>query len=314
MKRKWVILGAFGVTLLFLLFPQVVCNGAKEGLGVWFYSVLPALLPFMILSNFMIRMNITHVVTRHIAPVIKRIYHIPEACCYPVVIGMLTGYPMGARTTAQLYERGDYTREDARYILNFCNNASPMFLLEFIGVECLGMEQPIQLLAIVLLSAWLNSLFCRYRFSKVTCTKKRIVGTRNEKATGMPIMKALDESIIDGFLTITRVGGYIILFSILTEWVEQIDWIPILPKYIGISLLEITTGGTLFSKIPLVTWLKEGVCAGICAFGGVSSIAQTASVLQGTDLSVKEYFFAKLRHAILATVLGCVWFYLCCYF
>lgn len=314
MKRKWLILGVFGVTLLFLLFPRVVCNGAKEGLGLWFYSVLPALLPFMILSNFMIRMNITHVVTRHIAPAIKRIYHIPEACCYPVVIGMLTGYPMGARTTAQLYERGDYTREDARYIMSFCNNASPMFLLEFIGVECLGLKQPIQLLVIVLFSAWLNSFFCQYRFSKVTCTKKETGTIRTEKTAAMPIMKALDESIIDGFLTITRVGGYIILFAILTEWIEQIQWIPILPKYLGISLLEITTGGTLFRKIPLATWLKEGIFTGICAFGGVSSVAQTASVLQGTDLSVKEYFFAKLRHAILATILGCGWFYLCCYF
>ena len=314
MKRKWLILGVFGVTLLFLLFPGDVCHGAKEGLGLWFYSVLPALLPFMILSNFMIRMNITHVVTRHIAPIMKKIYHIPESCCYPVVIGMLTGYPMGARTTAQLYERGDYTREDAGYIMSFCNNASPMFLIEFMGAECLGLKQPIQLLVIVLFSAWVNTFFCKYRFSKGTCASNRTGAVRPEKSTTIPIMKALDESIIDGFLTITRVGGYIILFAILTEWAEQIQWIPILPKYLGISLLEITTGGTLFSKIPLEAWLKEGIFAGICAFGGISSVAQTASVLQGTDLSVKEYFIAKLRQAILATILGCAWFYLCCYF
>ena len=113
---------------------------------------------------------------------------------------------------------------------------------------------------------------------------------------------------MDAFMTITKIGGYILLFSILIQM--TMDFIPIESsiKYIGIGFLEITTGGMLFTKISLPAWLNYSIFVGLCAFGGVSSIFQTASVLSETDLSVKEYVFSKCRQFVIAFFFSAIWF------
>ena len=120
---------------------------------------------------------------------------------------------------------------------------------------------------------------------------------------------SLDESILDAFVVITKVGGYMLLFSILSLWIENVLPVGELIKYIGIGVLEITTGGALFARLTMEEWLRGGIFLALCAFGGCSSVAQTASVLSDTDLSVKKYILAKLRQMVIAFVLGAGWFY-----
>ena len=54
--------------------------------------------------------------------------------------------------------------------------------------------------------------------------------------------------------------------------------------------------------------VKEIVAVGICAFGGLSSVAQTSSVLIGTNLSVRKYIIQKLRQCIIAMILAFIVF------
>lgn len=309
MKRKILMLSLCLGILLFVLFPEVVNRGAKTGLLLWFHTVLPALLPFMILSTFMVKENITGVVSRVAAPVFCRLFGVSRAGCYPVAIGLLSGYPVGARTVAQVYGRGMVSKEEAQYILSFCNNASPMFMLEYIGLECMNMKVPAQLCLLLYLSAWLGALWDRvgkkYHFSE-----REGRGDIGPSCRRGNWIASLDESILDAFVVIAKVGGYMMLFSIIALWMENVLPLEDVIKYIGIGVLEITTGGALFARLPLANWLQGGIFLGLCAFGGLSSVAQTASVLSDTDLSVKKYVLAKIRQMGIAFALGAGWFYI----
>ena len=100
------------------------------------------------------------------------------------------------------------------------------------------------------------------------------------------------------------------LFSIIALWMENVLPVADAIKYIGIGVLEITTGGALFARLHLANWLQGGIFLGLCAFGGLSSVAQTASVLSDTNLSVKKYVLAKIRQMGIAFALGACWFYI----
>ena len=100
-----------------------------------------------------------------------------------------------------------------------------------------------------------------------------------------------------------------LLFSIFALWMENVLPVQDMIKYIGIGVLEITTGGALFARLTIEEWLRGGIFLGLCAFGGLSSVAQTASVLSDTDLSIKNYILAKIRQMVIAFVLGAGWFY-----
>lgn len=302
-RRKLVVILGM-IILLFVLFPDMVAGGAKLGLTLWFHTVLPALLPFMVLSSFMIKQNVTGAVSRVVYPVFARLFGLSRAGCYPAVIGLLSGYPVGAKTTAQLYREKMLSKNEAQYLLAFCNNASPMFMLEYIGVNCMGLKYPVALLCIVYLSAWLGTFFA----GRKHYYQEDIGGLKNFCCEKQSIIMSLDESILDAFVTITKIGGYIILFSILAQILSELLPVSDIIKYIGIGILEITTGGAVISKLAMEEWLRNALLAGLCAFGGLSSVAQTASVLTGTDLQMKAYMGAKLRQAVIATLFAAAWF------
>lgn len=320
MKRRVLITFIGCSILMFILFPDTVCGGAKIGLTLWFNTVLPALLPFMILSTFMVRRNITGVISRIASPVFTRVFGVSKDGCYPAVIGMLSGYPIGAKTVAQLYQKDMITREEAQYILSFCNNASPMFLLEYIGVECLHTSAPMILLVIIYISAYIGSLFERAKTKARRKSEKKeqgnmhdvkscSVNTVSNSVSKESLVVTLDESILDSFITITKIGGYIIIFSVFAQIVEEMLPISDIIKYIGIGILEITTGGEIMLKAQMPVAIRNATIIALCAFGGLSGVAQTASVLGGTDLSVVAYIVAKMRQAVIALALGMVWFY-----
>lgn len=298
MQRKWYAV-VIGCLLLFFFFcPGTVSGSAKEGLLLWFQVVLPALLPFMILSSVILQMGFNDSISRVVSPVLMKVFGISQAGCYPVVIGLLSGYPLGAATVAEMVKRDRLSQTEAQYILHFCNNASPMFILQYIGIDCLGLRQPLLLLAVIYLSVWTSAAFERLlrqrgfvkHPSAPLCVRQR-----------QSVIAILDESILHSFTVLTRVGGYIILFSILAGAWQQIRLFPVPFRAVLTGLLEITTGAGQIMQTPLPEQWRMILLTGCTAFGGLSSVAQSASVLDETGLSIRSYLGAKMRQAVIAS-------------
>ena len=85
----------------------------------------------MVISGIMIRMNLTDLFSQLLAPFIKPIFRIRSTCIYVIFVGFLCGFPMGAHVTAQLYERKQLTKNEAEYLLSFCNNIGPVYFVSF---------------------------------------------------------------------------------------------------------------------------------------------------------------------------------------
>ena len=285
------------IIIVFLLFPQAVSDSAKEGLLMWFQIVLPSLLPFSIVSSVIMGLGLTERITGVVAPVLQRVFGITRY-----------GYPLGAATTAELYRGQRICKEEAQYILTFCNNASPMFLTEFIGVSCMGLHKPLIVLILVYIAGWIGSVIDRggrhimRSLGRGNSWSAEFAGRKQENPYAGNVINVLDESILHSFVILTKVGGYIILFSILAGIVQQMC--PFAPEYKAgiVSALEITTGAVLLSStIPGIS--GQVLLAAFCAFGGLSSVAQTASVISETDLSTGKYVIAKIRQGIIAGIL-----------
>lgn len=306
MRRKIFIIVLAVLVLLFVIFPDTVSQGAENGLMLWFKVIIPSLFPFMIVSTMLIRLNVTRYISGIFYPVFHRIFKISRDGCYPAVIGMLSGYPLGAKTVADLYKINAFSKKEAQFILGFCNNASPMFMLEYIGVKCMGLDKPVIMLCIIYLSAFINAMFEFYKPDE----EYNYAGNTFIKTKNYSMMEALDDSILSSAITLVKVGGYIIMFSIFTELLQNMVTVGEVFKVAGSGILEITTGGEILADASLSEYVKSILISAFCAFGGMSSVAQTSSVLIGTNLSSVKYVMVKIRQAVIAAVLAAVIFYL----
>ncbi len=305
MRRKFFIAVLALLVLLFVIFPDITGKGAENGLLLWFNIIIPSLCPFMIISTMLIKLNVTSFISNMFYPVFHKVFGLSKNGCYPAVVGMLSGYPLGAKTVADMYKTGAFSQSEAQYIISFCNNASPMFMLEYIGVKCLGLDRPAFMLLIIYLSAFINAFLEPGRHAGEACKSSSSNVKKN-----YPLMEALDESILSSAVTLVKVGGYIILFSILTELLQNIVTTNKIVQLAGAGIIEITTGGEILAGADTTLYVKCILASAFCAFGGMSSVAQTLGVIIGTGISGRKYIFAKLRQAFIAAALAAVIFYL----
>ena len=99
---------------------KIIVEGATTGLMLWFYNVVPLLLPFMLISNLLVsRININNSSNK-------------KAIFYTIFLGVFCGYPIGAFTTEKCVDSGFYSLKTGNILLPMCNNASPMFISGYI--------------------------------------------------------------------------------------------------------------------------------------------------------------------------------------
>ena len=307
-KQKLTVFLLLSLLLCFFFFPTLCFSGAKGGLTLWFYTIIPSLLPFLIVSNLILHLNLLPYLTPILAPVFQKLFSVSKAGCYPILIGLLSGYPMGAKACADLVRKGEIAKKEGQYLLSFVNNASPMFITSFVASQSLKLPSMQYIFyGLILGSAYLCSLVSGLIFYKKTSSsiKTNTETSPNIKNNCFSFSAALDASILDSFTTITKVGGFIILFSILGEFVLA------LPSYLGflryllLCTLEITTAIHFISLSAYSSTIKIILILATTTFGGLSGLFQTQSVIAGSGLSLTYYIFTKLFQSLLV-ILGTV--------
>lgn len=285
-----------------LCFPKISFSYAATGLTLWFDRMIPTLFPFMILSTLMIRQNISDTFSSLIYPVFGRLFKISKSCVYCLLLGFLCGFPMGARVVAELYERKDISKREASFLLAFCNNIGPVYYISFL-LPVTALFVPEKLLFLLFGMYGLPLLYGLFiRFSGFGLPKGCFDSNSQHNSTSPEsFLESLNHAMQGAVNGITTLGGYMILCNLLNI-IPHIfftictpDAHPIWRSLLN-CLLEITSGiSRLGDNAPLFLFT-------ILPLGGLSCIVQTASMLQNTDLSLKNYLFHKSSQCLLAFV------------
>lgn len=285
---------ALSLYLIFLMlrYPALSLEYASTGLTLWFTKMVPTLLPFMILSGVMIRMNLTERFVGLLHPLLHRIYGTSRNGSYTIIMGFLCGFPMGARIVGELYEQHKLSREESALLLSFCNNIGPIYFLSYV-VPTLGIDRPgrpfLLMYGIPLLYGFLLMRIRPWMTRKVSsCENHPEARSLQARQPGScSLLAAIDASVLSGLIGIARLGGYMVFFNLLTIVFQPFQHVNTNILNIYRCLLEITSGidcsGRSINFAILI----------LLPFGGFSCIAQTYSMIRQTDLSLRPYVYHK---------------------
>lgn len=285
--------------LLFFLFakPAEALEASRSGLTLWLNTMLPTLLPFLILSGLLLGTGAVEQILGPLSSFWDRFLGLTPYGAYAWILGMLCGYPMGAKLTAELYGAGKISRNEADYLLTFCSNASPMFLSSYLVLTVL--ERPDYILltfALLFLCTMLCSLFFRILLHRMPrgILRAASAGTQKETPAPAPEEDWIDVSIQNGFETMARLGGYILLFSIFSAAVQTVWTAESLPRLLLLCLTEISTGLAGLQEAQIAFPLKYALAVSAASFGGLCILAQTYSVTHRYGLSLLPYLAGKI--------------------
>lgn len=270
----------------------VVAEAVRQGLLLCGASVIPSLFPFFVAVSLAVEGGLFDFLRRLRLPVGAAVF----------LLGAVGGYPMGARTVAELYRAGTVSRLRAERLLTFCNNAGPAFILSIAGSGIFGSQRIGWVLyGIHILSALLAGGLLRGRFGE---TKKQ-----GRKGTipsvyvpitpdNVPFSPAAFVKILrNAALTMVNICAFVIFFLALTALFRQL-W-PVVPAPV-FGLLELTVGITALNNDTV----SFCAAAALLGWGGVSVHCQTAAVLEKTGISLKGYLLAKVLQAVVSALLA----------
>lgn len=330
-------LSALVLTLSLILFPEESLHASIRGLHTWGEVVFPSLLPFFIMAELLISFGVVQFVGILFEPIMRPIFNVPGVGSFAWMVGMASGYPSGAKISASLREKEAISRIEAERLVSFSNASSPLFIFGAIAVGFLHNAELGLLIAI-----------CHYVSNMIVGICMRFYGKKQDKQKKnpkhhkllllrafqkmhdtrikdeRPIGQIMGDAVISSIQTLIMVGGFIMLFSVVTTLLNVIhvtDLIstiihPILrilqvPLEITVpfitGIFEMTMGIDMISKltdVPLV--IQLAVISFILGFNGFSIQAQVASILAKTDIRFLPYFFARLLHATIASILSVI--------
>ena len=140
MKKTISLLILFLCLILLFVHPMLTVSAAANGLMLWYQNILPALLPFAILSNILISSGVFYHISGILYPFIHLLIPCSRNACFPLLSGFLFGFPMGSRICAQMLEENQLSKEEATILFAICNNISPMFIASYIVHDTLRQD------------------------------------------------------------------------------------------------------------------------------------------------------------------------------
>ena len=294
MKKKLIFLCLLLFIAYILTAPKDAVNAASVGLVLWYTRVLPTLLPFVILSNILMDSNYLQYLNKITAPLVSRLIPVSDNGAFVLLSGFLFGFPIGSKNCAALLASGKITRREADVLFIITNNTQ-LGLSHLSAVTLLILYFPALLLGSILLSADARRTKGRTAFH-----------AQKQPASGSQMnFKIIDTGIMDGFETLTRLGGYIMLFSMIASLLQKLP-VPRVVTLILTGMVEITNGIAMLPDSGLPQSVQYVLAVVYTAFGGLSGIAQTSSMIRDTPLSIKHYCIAKLLLAACCGLLACL--------
>ena len=284
------LLAAFAAALL--LFPAEAAEAARQSVQLCLHTVLPALFPFFVLSSLLVACGGAQVFGRALEPFMRPLFHLSGAGAAALALGLVGGYPVGARTAAELYRGGCLSRKEAEQLLAFCSNAGPGFILGVCGTAVLHSTRAGLYLYLVHVAAAVLTgvILCRLTGGENTAARPP------RRAQGQNLAAAFPAAVRDSFAAAWSVCGFVVIFAVVLRYVTLL--LPPNPLLVG--FVELTNGVLSLSAD------RRGftLCAVFLAWGGLSVHAQTLSVLEDSGLSARFYFLGKAMQAALSAPLA----------
>lgn len=160
----------------------------------------------------MVRSGIYDSLSERIYPWFSKIYPVRAPLIYPLIAGFLFGFPLGSKICADLYDTGKITAKEAEVISCISNNFGPAFLYNYMVLSLNG----------GFLSGWMLLLICylpplllgRFVLFSVQHQLSEKRPQKMPASRSAISLKIIDDGIMNGFSTMIKLAGYIMLFAI----------------------------------------------------------------------------------------------------
>lgn len=293
LKRNFLTVLFIFFTLGLLIFSNSNLPAVKNGLELWVTSVIPSLFPFFVATELLQNTSIISYLGHLLDRFMKPIFNISGEGAFCFIMGLISGYPVGAKIACDFRKNGICSKEECERLLSFTNNSGPLFVLGTVGI-LMYKNSTIGLLLLfthVLASITVGIIF---RFWKKSNNSKdyKSFSKSNKKVLNNTVSlsnlgEILSKSITSSISTILLIGGFIVIFASIIS----------ILKSSGILNMLITFINPLFSALNIDSSFIGPLLTGFLEItSGISSISNIAVKKISLNIIFTSFLLRLWRH------------------
>lgn len=268
--------------VLLMLFSEDAALGIKKGLIISASVIIPTLFPFAVATVFAVKVDVFSFL-KPAEKFFKTTLGQSAEMFSVMILSFLGGYPIGAKLINELYIQKKIDKMQAHYMLCYCVNGGPAFIISAVGTTILNSKSVgIALFGSHLLASLLIAFFCSYKLKRIGIINDGIATLPNHK-------NAFSESVLAATDSITKVCAFVILFSAINNVIFTLIKSPAI-RTILLSL-EVTNAVANTENTYLIAfWL---------GFSGVNIWCQILTITTDCGVNLKLFIFSRFLHGIL---------------
>jgi sporulation integral membrane protein YlbJ len=258
----------------------------------------------MVISELIVGSGVGLRLSRLFAKPMRWLFGVGEAGAAAYILGLVCGFPIGAKTAVSLYDQGSITKRELERLMTFCNNPGSAFVISAVGVALLGNKRVgVALYLSVILSSLTVGIVGKYflGYKKENTPRESIMIPRDFN------VKIVTDAVQSSAISMLTVCAYVVFFSALVGCVGALLNRLELPPEISacvFGFFELSSGvgeaAALENRVGSVL-----LCALFVGWSGLSVALQIISVSAGRDISFRPFFIAKAAQGILcAAIMG----------
>lgn len=275
--------------MILLIYTDTCKDSVTDGIKACTGILVPSLFPFFFLSSFIVYTDSLSVLTKPLG-FAEKLFGIPRAGIGAVVLSLIGGYPVGAKTVAALYKENKITYDTAKKLCYCCVGSGPGFLVTFIG-EGIFLSKRFGVLLLISNVASVFSVLLLGRFSNFLrrnkdSSKAQKVSVKHTKNNSpIKIGEAVVLATESAVKATLAMCGFVVIFIVINNLLALI---PLYNGYLA-ATLEITGGlikygcGMTFEMIAFLT-----------GFGGLCVHFQIYGIAGKIKINKLQFVFARI--------------------
>jgi len=299
-----------------MVYPQQSMQAGRDGLQLCFNVIIPSLFPFFVLSSLVVELGMARYLGKLLEGIMEPLFHVGGVCASALILGFIGGYPVGARTAINLYEKGLCSRTEAERLLAFCNNSGPAFILGVVGtgVFASGKIGLLLYLTHMAASVCVGILFRFYKAGEFPPSRRR--SPPSFQATRFTA--AFTGSVRSCFQSVLNICAFVVFFTVairllflsgvMTALARTLAAL-LLPLGLDQSWAEKLLTGVLEISSGVTSLTGDGALAGrvsmaafMLGWAGLSVHCQVLSFVGDSGLSPWTYLVGKVLHGAFAAL------------
>ncbi len=299
MKKFLLQISAICIIYFIITHPTQSMTYCNEAMDMCFGIIVPTLFPFFVCSGLLIYSGFCETLSKVFEFCMRPLFCVSPMGASAFVLGIVSGYPIGAITAGELYKNNYITKTEAERLLAFCNNSGPLFILCSVGVAMYSnIKYGVALYICHIIASILTGVIFRFYKHSDYMSPKTIM-TSEEKSTGTIFSVSLNNAI-SNMLTVC---GAVVFFSVVSRIL--VDHLPLGDTLyaITVSLLEFVSGTKAISLLNIDMGAKLVLSAFAVGFAGLSVHLQVLASVAKYELSLLPYLGGKLVHGLLSALL-----------